>query len=93
MRSWPVLQPSPCSLWTVAWVRVAAVAVALLAFSRVYTAAHYPADVLVGLGLGIGVAVTGWLLVRGVLTNAVVRLATTRWRGLVTASPHPVAVS
>jgi membrane-associated phospholipid phosphatase len=66
---------------------VAAIAAALLAVSRVYTAAHYPADVLVGLGLGIGVAVTGWLLVRRVLTNAVVRLTTTRWRGFVTAKP------
>src|SRR5262249_39483414 len=34
---------------------VAAVAAALLAFSRVYVAAHYPADVLVGLGLGVAV--------------------------------------
>src|SRR5262245_44697557 len=71
---------------------VAAIAAALLAFSRVYIAAHYPADVLVGLGLGIAVAVTGWVLVRLVLTKAVIRLAATRWRRLVTADPQLVSI-
>jgi undecaprenyl-diphosphatase len=71
----------------------AAIAGALLAFSRIYIAAHYPADVLVGLGLGIAVAVVGWLLVRRVLTNAVIRLTCTRWRRLVTTDPHLVSIS
>ncbi len=64
---------------------VAAVAAALLAFSRVYIAAHYPADVVIGLGLGVAVAVIGWLLVRRTLTKGVIRLGGTRWRGVVVA--------
>ncbi len=71
---------------------VAAVAAALLAFSRVYIAAHYPADVLVGLGLGIGVAACGWIVVRRTTTTVVVRLAASRWRGLMTATPSPAVV-
>jgi undecaprenyl-diphosphatase len=72
---------------------VAAIAAALLAFSRVYIAAHYPADVLVGLGLGIAVAVAGWVLVRRVLTKAVIGLAATRRRGLVTADRNLASIS
>ena len=52
---------------------VAVVAALLMAFSRVYIAAHYPWDVLAGLLLGAGVAALGWLLVRRPLT------ALTRW--------------
>ena len=43
---------------------VAAAAAVLMAFSRVYIAAHYPWDVLAGLGLGAAVVVLGWLLLR-----------------------------
>jgi undecaprenyl-diphosphatase len=43
---------------------VAAVAALLMAFSRVYIAAHYPWDVLAGLGLGAAVVLLGWLLLR-----------------------------
>jgi undecaprenyl-diphosphatase len=39
-----------------------------MAFSRVYIAAHYPWDVAIGLALGAGVAVLGWLALRGPLT-------------------------
>ena len=47
---------------------VAAVAALLMAFSRVYIAAHYPWDVLAGLALGAAVAPLGWLLLRRPLT-------------------------
>ncbi len=47
------------------WTAVAAV---LLAFSRVYVGVHYPGDVAAGLGLGLAVALLGWLLLRAPLT-------------------------
>jgi membrane-associated phospholipid phosphatase len=50
---------------------VAAAAAVLMAFSRVYVAAHYPWDVLAGLALGALVAVVGWLLLRGPLVALV----------------------
>ncbi len=52
---------------------VAAAAALLMAFSRVYIAAHYPWDVLAGLVLGASVALLGWLLLARPLT------ALTRW--------------
>jgi len=52
---------------------VAMVAAVLMAFARVYIAAHYPWDVLAGLALGAAVAGLGWLLLRRPLT------AVTRW--------------
>ncbi len=47
---------------------VAAAAAVLMAFARVYIAAHYPWDVLAGLALGAAVATLGWLLLRRPLT-------------------------
>lgn len=47
---------------------VAAAAAVLMAFSRVYIAAHYPWDVVAGLAFGVLVAVLGWLLLRRPLT-------------------------
>lgn len=47
---------------------VALAAAVLMAFSRVYVAAHYPWDVLAGLMLGAGVTGLGWLLARVPLT-------------------------
>jgi membrane-associated phospholipid phosphatase len=52
---------------------IAAAAALVLAFARVYIAAHYPWDVVAGLALGAAVALLGWLLLRAPLT------ATTRW--------------
>ena len=50
---------------------VAASAAVVMAFTRVYVAAHYPWDVLAGLALGALVAVVGWLLLRGPLVALV----------------------
>jgi membrane-associated phospholipid phosphatase len=43
-------------------------AAAVMAFARVYIAAHYPWDVIAGLGLGAAVAALGWLALRVPLT-------------------------
>jgi len=48
---------------------VAAGAALLMAFARVYIAAHYPWDVLAGLLLGASVSVLGWLVLAPALTN------------------------
>lgn len=74
------------SLFLVAWPvgAVAAVAAVLMAFARVYIGAHFPIDVLAGLGLGSAVALTGWLIVRRALTKTVAWLSGSRLRGLVT---------
>lgn len=74
--------------WVLAWVTV--VAALLLAFSRVYIAAHYPHDVLAGLLLGavVSVVIVGFAIVRGVVTRLVVVLQGTRLRPvLTTAAP------
>jgi membrane-associated phospholipid phosphatase len=67
---------------------LATVAALVMAFARVYIAAHYPGDVLVGLVLGAGVA----LVVHLVAHTGVTRLVATatrsrRLRPLVLASP------
>jgi len=47
---------------------LAALAAVLMALTRVYIAAHYPADVLAGLLLGAIVAIGTWLILRRPLT-------------------------
>jgi len=69
------------------WISV--VAALLLAWSRVYVAAHYPHDVLAGLLIGATVSVLGWLLVRGVLTRVVTALQASRLRPLLSSAPIP----
>jgi membrane-associated phospholipid phosphatase len=49
---------------------IAAAAAVLMAFSRVYIAAHYPWDVVAGLAFGVLVALLGWFLLRTPLTAA-----------------------
>jgi undecaprenyl-diphosphatase len=68
---------------------VAAVAAVLMAFTRVYIAAHYPADVAAGLLLGGVVAALTWLLVRRPLTRLIGVLAGTRLRTVLVADPAP----
>src|SRR3954454_20104651 len=48
---------------------VAVAAALLMAFDRVYIAAHYPWDVVAGLLLGAGVSLLGWLVLAGLLTT------------------------
>jgi membrane-associated phospholipid phosphatase len=67
---------------------VAAIAAVLMAFTRVYIAAHYPADVAAGLLLGGVVAVLTWLLVRRPLTHLVGALAGTRLRPVLVTAVH-----
>lgn len=62
-------------LWLVSRVlgAIATVAAVAMAFARVYIAAHYPWDVVVGLVFGALVALVGWALLRVLL------IAVTRW--------------
>jgi membrane-associated phospholipid phosphatase len=57
---------------------VAAVAAVLMAFARVYIAAHYPHDVIAGLAVGAAVSLVGWLLLAGPITWLVDRVRATR---------------
>jgi membrane-associated phospholipid phosphatase len=69
---------------------VTAAAAALMAFSRVYIAAHYPLDVAVGLLLGAAVSLAGYFLLHRVLLRMVLALRDTRLRPLLTTSPQGV---
>jgi membrane-associated phospholipid phosphatase len=64
---------------------VATVAALLMAFTRVYVGAHYPADVLAGLALGVVVVGIGYLVVVPLLTRVVNQVAATPLRPLVAA--------
>jgi membrane-associated phospholipid phosphatase len=69
---------------------VAAIAAVVIAFARVYIAAHYPWDVAAGLLLGAAVSLLGWALVGRLLTSVTGRLR--RAPGLrlaLPASVHP----
>jgi membrane-associated phospholipid phosphatase len=59
---------------------LAAVAALVMAFARVYIAAHYPFDVAVGLLLGAAVAVVVYLAAHHVLAHAVAAAARTPLR-------------
>ena len=68
---------------------LAAVAALVMAFARVYIAAHYPADVAVGLVLGAVVAVAVYLAAHRAITSAVAALVDSgsRLRPLLTTAP------
>ena len=53
---------------------IAGAAALLMAFSRVYIAAHYPWDVVAGLAFGVLVAVLGWVVLRRPLIAVTARL-------------------
>ena len=78
-------------LLLVSWLlgAIAALAAVLLAGARVYIAAHYPGDVLVGLLLGGLVAGLLYALARGLLARLVTATARTRLRPLVAAPTTP----
>lgn len=62
---------------------VATAAAVLMAFARVYIAAHYPHDVISGLAFGALVVLLGWALLSRALTHLVERLSTTPLRPLL----------
>jgi membrane-associated phospholipid phosphatase len=68
---------------------IATAAAVVMAFARVYIAAHYPHDVLVGLAVGAAVVLLGWALLARPLTWLVTRLTRTPLRPLL-ASPDAV---
>jgi len=70
--------------------RLAIVATAgaiLMALARVYTAAHYPHDVVWGLLVGASIAILGWLALRRPLAALVERLRQTPLRPLLGTGP------
>jgi membrane-associated phospholipid phosphatase len=72
---------------------IATVAAVLMAFARVYIAAHYPQDVLAGLALGATVAVVAYLTVRTIAARLVTAARRTRLKPLlVTSSATPQLV-
>jgi undecaprenyl-diphosphatase len=74
---------------------LAGIAGVAMVFARVYVAAHYPADVAVGLVLGATMARVVYLAARRLIASAVTALVNSdsRLRPLVTTSaPRPVAM-
>lgn len=74
-----------------AWI--AAAAAVLIAFARVYIAAHYPQDVVAGLAVGAVAVLLGWIPFRRVITGLVRLLGRTRFRPLVartSSAPEPI---
>jgi membrane-associated phospholipid phosphatase len=63
----------------------AALAALLMCFARVYVGAHYPGDVLAGLGVGAVTVAVGYFLLVPLLTRIVDRLEGTPLRPLFTA--------
>ncbi|MGW5111430.1 phosphatase PAP2 family protein [Nocardia sp. NPDC004123] len=63
---------------------LATVAAVVMAFARVYIAAHYPQDVLAGLALGATVSLVGFYLTRPLTTRLLALLARTPLRILLT---------
>jgi membrane-associated phospholipid phosphatase len=72
---------------------LATVAALVMAFARVYIAAHYPSDVAVGLLLGAGVALVVYLAIHQPLAHVIATVVRSDgWlRPLLAASPLPPA--
>ena len=64
----------------------ASIAALLMAFARVYVAAHYPHDVVVGLAFGALVVLVGWWLLSRVLSQLIEHLSTTPLRPLLASA-------
>jgi membrane-associated phospholipid phosphatase len=67
---------------------LAGLAAVVMAFSRVYIAAHYPQDVLAGLALGAAVSLVGFWLVRRLLIWLLTLGERTPLRLLLTSAPR-----
>ncbi|PPJ00893.1 phosphatase PAP2 family protein [Nocardia nova] len=65
---------------------LAAVAAVVMAFARVYIAAHYPQDVLAGLALGAVIGLLGFYLARPLLARLVALAARTPLHVLLTGT-------
>lgn len=72
---------------------LAAVAAVVMAFARVYIAAHYPQDVLAGLALGAAVSLVGFYLARPLVTRLLALLARTPLRILLTDTAAELAAA
>jgi undecaprenyl-diphosphatase len=68
---------------------LAALAAIVMAFSRVYIAAHYPLDVVAGLLVGAAVSLLGFGLVRRTLVWLVELVEHTPLRPVLTTAPAP----
>jgi undecaprenyl-diphosphatase len=68
---------------------LAVVAALLMAFARVYIAAHYPVDVAAGLVLGAVIALVCYALGRRFVARGVAAVSRTRLRPLLTHQPLP----
>ncbi|MBP2527290.1 phosphatase PAP2 family protein [Rhodococcus sp. PvP104] len=71
------------------WGTVAAVAAALMAFSRVYVGAHYPHDVLAGLVVGFVVGLVTAVVLRAYATTLVEKLSAGPLRPVLAAVTTP----
>ena len=65
---------------------ITAVAALVMAFTRVYVAAHYPQDVVAGLAVGAAISLVGYRLVRPLLRRLINAIADSPLRTLTTAS-------
>lgn len=66
---------------------ITAIVTIAMAFTRVYIGAHYPADVLAGIALGIVVAFAGYALARPLLQRVITAPSRTPARPLVRQAP------
>jgi undecaprenyl-diphosphatase len=72
---------------------LAALAAVVMAFSRVYIAAHYPQDVVAGLLVGAAVSLLGFWLVRRLMVWLVEIAERTPLRPVLTTAPRPKALA